>query len=299
MNFKRKLLIVAIALSGIIGTVAIAQSTIHKQVEQDKQHEDEKIIIEIKNGVKKVTVTKIVDGKEIVKIYKGEEADAFLEEHNTFGKQHSHFHHSMGNDSSHHMKVIEHMDFSGMDSLGETIMKEIHSAMNEIDITINGEDFSWFSDCENKDDKKCDIKILMDSNMNQFHAEMKKLHEVLESIDIDVEVEEEGNKVIRKIVIVTDKEEEKTTDKTKTDEIMKVYPNPSSGKFKVEVMGKEGVTTKLSVVDIKGRVVFSKELEGVGKFTETVNLKNEAPGNYIVTIEQGGEILKQKIQIEK
>jgi hypothetical protein len=48
--------------------------------EDDEINIDKKVEVEIKDDIKKVTVTTKVDGKENVKVYEGEEAEKYLEE---------------------------------------------------------------------------------------------------------------------------------------------------------------------------------------------------------------------------
>jgi hypothetical protein len=51
-----------------------------KACEDDAENIEKKIEVNVEDGVKKVTVTTIKDGKETVKTYEGEEADKLLEE---------------------------------------------------------------------------------------------------------------------------------------------------------------------------------------------------------------------------
>ena len=76
-----------------------------------------------------------------------------------------------------------------------------------------------------------------------------------------------------------------------------VYPNPSAdGIFTVNA-GNNSAKTILTVSNIIGKVVFSKELNLTGK--ETIDLSNEADGNYFVNIKNDKENSTKKITINK
>jgi hypothetical protein len=88
------------------------------------------------------------------------------------------------------------------------------------------------------------------------------------------------------------------TDKETTE--IKVFPNPSDGRFQlvVDYSGKEKVTAK--VFDITGKMVknITEELE-IGETSVTANIDLEAPssGIYFIRIEMGKQLLTKKIII--
>jgi hypothetical protein len=76
-----------------------------------------------------------------------------------------------------------------------------------------------------------------------------------------------------------------------------VYPNPSAdGIFTVNT-GNSSAKTIVTVSNIIGKVVFSKELNVTGK--ETIDLSNEANGSYFVNIRNDKENSTKKITINK
>lgn len=76
-----------------------------------------------------------------------------------------------------------------------------------------------------------------------------------------------------------------------------VYPNPSAdGIFTVNT-GNNSAKTIVTVSNIIGKVVFSKELNVTGK--ETIDLSNEANGSYFVNIKNDKENSTKKITINK
>lgn len=82
-----------------------------------------------------------------------------------------------------------------------------------------------------------------------------------------------------------------------TETSISVYPNPSAdGIFTVNT-GNNSAKTIVTVSNIIGKVVFSKELNLTGK--ETIDLSNEANGSYFVNIKNDKENSTKKITINK
>jgi len=81
---------------------------------------------------------------------------------------------------------------------------------------------------------------------------------------------------------------------------IKVFPNPSDGRFQLafEYNGKEKVTAK--VFDITGKMVknITEELE-IGETSVTANIDLDTPssGIYFIRIEMGKQLLTKKIII--
>ena len=81
---------------------------------------------------------------------------------------------------------------------------------------------------------------------------------------------------------------------------VKLYPNPSNGVFKIEVIreGKEVVTAKL--YDMTGQWVedLSEELNlESGKVSADINLKDQTPGIYFLRVKSGSQSGAKKIVI--
>ncbi|MES2141259.1 MAG: T9SS type A sorting domain-containing protein [Bacteroidota bacterium] len=82
-----------------------------------------------------------------------------------------------------------------------------------------------------------------------------------------------------------------------TESAVSVYPNPSGdGMFTVST-GNLSNKTIITVSNIIGKVVFSKELNLTGN--ETIDLSNEANGSYFVNIKNDKENSTKKITINK
>lgn len=81
---------------------------------------------------------------------------------------------------------------------------------------------------------------------------------------------------------------------------VKLYPNPSNGEFKIEVIrdGKGAVTAKL--FDMTGQLVedLSEELNHEsGKVSADISLKDQTPGIYFLRVKSGSQSGAKKIVI--
>jgi hypothetical protein len=81
---------------------------------------------------------------------------------------------------------------------------------------------------------------------------------------------------------------------------VKLYPNPSDGEFKIEVIrdGKGAVTAKL--FDMTGQLVedLSEELNHEsGKVSADISLKDQTPGIYFLRVKSGSQSGAKKIVI--
>ena len=85
------------------------------------------------------------------------------------------------------------------------------------------------------------------------------------------------------------------------DEQLKIFPNPTDGKFQLTLNyeGSEKVTAK--VYDITGKVIedISSELvKEESSFTAHVDLKNPRSGIYFLRIQAGSKLLTKKIIVK-
>lgn len=74
-----------------------------------------------------------------------------------------------------------------------------------------------------------------------------------------------------------------------------VYPNPSSGRFTVNLKDKT-VETKICVYDVLGNCVFDKV--SMKNSNEKIDLTNQPKGIYTLEIESAGESLIKKIVLQ-
>lgn len=77
---------------------------------------------------------------------------------------------------------------------------------------------------------------------------------------------------------------------------LSVYPNPSNGDLQMELPATMGGTNRLSVLDITGRTVVRRNLEGTGP--HHVNLGHLPAGLYTLAVENNGKTRNTKISIQ-
>jgi hypothetical protein len=80
---------------------------------------------------------------------------------------------------------------------------------------------------------------------------------------------------------------------------MVVYPNPSQGRFNVELSTGLPGSLKLQVVNITGQTVFEKFIDNrSGKLSEMIDLSTQPKGVYQLTIRSEKAEWKQKITVQ-
>ena len=109
------------------------------------------------------------------------------------------------------------------------------------------------------------------------------------------------------IVIDEDDNSNKRSRSDKEESSFNFYPNPSDGKFTLDldlspvgnnsngVNGKEDALVKIT--DMNSREVYHEKISGNGKMSKTIDL-NGKKGTFIVTIKQGKRTTSKKIIIE-
>ena len=74
-----------------------------------------------------------------------------------------------------------------------------------------------------------------------------------------------------------------------------VYPNPSNGTFRIELPN-NGNPAIITIVNLMGEVVASKNVSGNTNLVD-FELNNLPTGNYIVRVNIGGEVYREKVII--
>lgn len=77
-----------------------------------------------------------------------------------------------------------------------------------------------------------------------------------------------------------------------------VYPNPSSGMVHIESQLYEGLATQLSLTDLSGKVVLSRELAPRAFVQEQLNLKHLPKGMYLIHIETTRNTINGRLVIK-
>lgn len=97
-----------------------------------------------------------------------------------------------------------------------------------------------------------------------------------------------------------DKKNETVTVKAATtDSKVSVFPNPTSGKFTLDISTTEKSTALLTIIDVNGQVVRTQSLPAIdGKYSQTVDLYGQAKGVYIVQVKIGEQLHTQKVVLQ-
>ncbi|MCB9230265.1 MAG: right-handed parallel beta-helix repeat-containing protein [Bacteroidia bacterium] len=65
-----------------------------------------------------------------------------------------------------------------------------------------------------------------------------------------------------------------------------VYPNPSTGRFNLGLDFARAFDLKVEIIDLTGRAIFAKELDGVTKWTESIDISENASGIYLMKVSE-------------
>jgi YD repeat-containing protein len=90
------------------------------------------------------------------------------------------------------------------------------------------------------------------------------------------------------------KVEEVIDDDSFKPQILRIYPNPTKGLLRIEILTEPGdnINIRVRVLDINGRLVFDKK--NLSPMTD-IDLSSQPDGAYILAIEQGSIISKWKV----
>lgn len=76
-----------------------------------------------------------------------------------------------------------------------------------------------------------------------------------------------------------------------------IYPNPNNGTFNIQLTANTNEVA-LSVHDLRGRLILSKDLQASGLVNEQISLADAQTGIYLVTIQDGSRKITMKIIVE-
>ena len=193
----------------------------------------------------------------------------------------------------------KHYEFHGFDE--EEFEKKMEKMEKHIEKAMGNFQFEF--DVE-EGEKRTDCRVIVKS----YPDDMKHLEEIIENIIIEIKVDQddvEDGKVVKHIVkIYSDEDEEDEEHKVAPRNRLaisdlNVYPNPGSGKFKIEFELEEKGPTTVEIRDMKGGVVFHDDFRNSrnGSYSKKVNLEESAKGVYILTIKQGDKLANKRLII--
>jgi hypothetical protein len=77
---------------------------------------------------------------------------------------------------------------------------------------------------------------------------------------------------------------------------LNIYPNPSTGKFIVELPA-TGNRSIITVTDMAGRIVFTKTVEDTKASSTTIDMGNMPSASYIIKVSSGDTTYRQKLDV--
>lgn len=78
----------------------------------------------------------------------------------------------------------------------------------------------------------------------------------------------------------------------------KLYPNPNTGSFMIELKSESSNDIDIAIYDISGRQIFTKKYPNTGIFSQKLELNNVQSGVYLVNIQDGNQKSVRKIVIQ-
>jgi hypothetical protein len=76
-----------------------------------------------------------------------------------------------------------------------------------------------------------------------------------------------------------------------------IYPNPNNGMFTLSAIFNTNVDFDVNIVDLNGKVVYSKHFEGVKYLNETIDIDSYAKGVYYVRIKNEKFVKQEKVVV--
>lgn len=77
-----------------------------------------------------------------------------------------------------------------------------------------------------------------------------------------------------------------------------IYPNPNQGNFTISYHSKGSNTVIVTITDISGKLVYSKNFKNSELFSKNIQMKNISAGVYLVNVQDGEKKMMKKIIIK-
>jgi len=79
---------------------------------------------------------------------------------------------------------------------------------------------------------------------------------------------------------------------------LNVYPNPTNGKFTVNISNVEAMDMTLELVNISGQVVYRNEVKAAYSYNEDIDATTFAKGVYYLKVNNGKDVKVEKVVIQ-
>ena len=80
---------------------------------------------------------------------------------------------------------------------------------------------------------------------------------------------------------------------------LNAYPNPTQGLINIDLTSIIGNTAIINIYNTIGQQVYSENLGMIYEAKQQLDLSNLEKGTYLITIETAGQLLQQKIILQK
>jgi len=82
---------------------------------------------------------------------------------------------------------------------------------------------------------------------------------------------------------------------------LEVFPNPARTDFNVKYTFDQPAKATLDVIDLSGRIIFTREVshDSPGTFLENIRMAAEPPGAYVIRLSFGGSMITRKIIVSR
>lgn len=298
--------------------------SVKKEIQKTKTVEVEEI-----NGESQVTVTTIENGEKTIVIYKGKEADEYLEKNIERAIEDVH---TVTMQRTETMEGMEfHMDVEGMEK-GDArkiivVTEGDEGQEHRVEKVVWNEDGNHSFDMEDMDVNITDgengesIKIemkytdengervekVMEFDEEQITKTIEDAQELLNdlNIDIDLDIEmdqadaKESKTVIIKKKIIIEDEEAILSDGGNSEMLshLEISPNPSRGMVRLEFEPTQEGKVKISMDTIDGMNLYTDSYDGDGEYNKNIKL-NDYTGVVLITINQGNEVEVRKVIVQ-
>ncbi|MEQ1746708.1 MAG: PDZ domain-containing protein [Saprospiraceae bacterium] len=176
--------------------------------------------------------------------------------------------------------------------IDDTPAKQSGIQPGDVILALNGQPVSNHTDLlrernKNKPGDNFTLTVLRDGETMEIDAKFKSCDTPgTKPVEEKVEVLTEGDKAAPR---------DQPTDNLLQMEALDAYPNPTFGPLNINFEA-EAVPTIVRILDVTGRAVYTKELPQFGgSFSEQINLFNNRPGNYILSVQQGDKVRTKQI----
>jgi hypothetical protein len=82
------------------------------------------------------------------------------------------------------------------------------------------------------------------------------------------------------------------------DDIMSVYPNPTSDKLYLRLVDRMDKDVKVTVTDLLGKSILTENLNGKVLQAQEIDLSKQPSGIYLLKVEAGDKVYMKKIQVD-